>query len=459
MRKYSMNKKKKKPLVSIIIRTKNEEKWISSCLRAIETQSYKNHEVIIVDNDSSDNTIKKTKKFKVKLLKIKKFKPGNAINFGIKRSKGDLIVCLSGHCIPVDKNWLSNLVKNTKSKKVAGVYGRQEPFSFSSDIDKRDLINTFGLDRKIQIKDTFFHNANSCFSREIWKKFPFDDNVTNIEDRVWAEKVISCGYKIIYEPRASVYHYHGINHDRNVDRAKNVVKILETLSTTTTQKNKFNREKLKIAALIPITGKTKFIKERSLLEIAIRSAQKSNYIQDVIVLADNDETIKLAKLYGAKVPFKRPISLSESYISVNDILKYSIEELEKNNNNYDLVVCLEETYPFRKPEIIDLMIKRLLNENLDTIFAGKIEKREIWFDRGGDSEIILKDLMPRDLKKDKVVISLFGLGCVTHPGIIKRGNLFSGKTGIFEVRDKKSQIEVRDKQSLDFAKDIYYSSN
>jgi glycosyltransferase involved in cell wall biosynthesis len=42
MRKYPMNKKKKNPLVSIIIRTKNEEKWISSCLRAIETQIYKN---------------------------------------------------------------------------------------------------------------------------------------------------------------------------------------------------------------------------------------------------------------------------------------------------------------------------------------------------------------------------------------------------------------------------------
>lgn len=450
-----MKIKKKNPLVSIIIRTKNEDKWISSCLRAIESQSYKNFEIIVVDNDSTDNTLKKIKKFKVRLIKIKKFKPGNAINIGIKKSKGDLIVCLSGHCIPVDKNWLYNLVKNIKSKKIAGVYGRQEPFSFSSDIDKRDLINTFGLDKKIQVKDTFFHNANSCFSREIWKKFPFDDSVTNIEDRVWAEQVISSGYKIIYEPKASVYHYHGINHDLNVDRAKNVVKILETLNTTSTKKNKFKREKLKIAAVIPITGKTKFINDVSLLEIAIKSAQKSNYIQDVLVLADDDETIRLSKSLGAKVPFKRPISLSESYVLVHDILKYSIEELEKKNKNYDIIVCLEETYPFRDPIIIDAMIDKLLNENLDTIFAGKLEKRGIWFDKDGNVEQILEGFMPRDLKRDKVVISLFGLGCVTHPAIIKMGNLFSGKTGIFEIKDRKSQIEVRDKQSLDLARDIF----
>jgi len=101
------------------------------------------------------------------------------------------------------------------------------------------------------------------------------------------------------------------------------------------------------------------------------------------------------------------------------------------------------------------MIDKLLNENLDTIFAGKIEKRGIWFDKDGEVEQILEGFMPRDLKKDKVVISLFGLGCVTHPAIIKMGNVFSGKTGIFEIRDRKSQIEIRDKQSLDLAKDIF----
>ena len=49
---------KNKPLVSIIIRTKNEQNWIESCLRAIFNQSYKNFEIILVDNNSTDNTVK-----------------------------------------------------------------------------------------------------------------------------------------------------------------------------------------------------------------------------------------------------------------------------------------------------------------------------------------------------------------------------------------------------------------
>ena len=186
----------KKPLVSIIVRTKNEEKYIKHCLEKIRLQTFKNWEVIIVDNFSTDLTVNKALQFTKKIIKIKKFTPGKAINEGIKASKGNIIVVISAHCIPTNKNWLSNLIKGLKDKKVAGVYGRQEPMKYTSDLDKRDLLTIFGLDKKVQVKDTFFHNANSAFRKEIWNKIPFDEKVTNIEDRIWGENVISKGYKI-----------------------------------------------------------------------------------------------------------------------------------------------------------------------------------------------------------------------------------------------------------------------
>ena len=92
----------KNPLVSIIIRTKNEEKWISACLKSVFRQQYKNIEVIIVDNESTDRTVAKAQEFPIKLVTIKDFFPGKAINDGIRASSGEYIVCLSGHCIPVN---------------------------------------------------------------------------------------------------------------------------------------------------------------------------------------------------------------------------------------------------------------------------------------------------------------------------------------------------------------------
>ena len=51
------------PLISIIIRTKNEERWIAHCLSSIFIQDYSNFEVIVVDNESTDHTIEVAKRF------------------------------------------------------------------------------------------------------------------------------------------------------------------------------------------------------------------------------------------------------------------------------------------------------------------------------------------------------------------------------------------------------------
>ena len=76
-------------------------------LKRINEQTYKKFEIIIVDNLSTDNTLKKAKNFNLKkIVKIKNYLPGKAINEGIKVSNGELIVMLSSHCLPVKKNWL-----------------------------------------------------------------------------------------------------------------------------------------------------------------------------------------------------------------------------------------------------------------------------------------------------------------------------------------------------------------
>ena len=87
--------------VVAMYRIKNEERWITSCLRSVFSQSYKNIEVIIVDNKSTDHTVERSKSFAVKIVSIEEFFPGKAINDGIRASSGDYIVCLSAHCIPV----------------------------------------------------------------------------------------------------------------------------------------------------------------------------------------------------------------------------------------------------------------------------------------------------------------------------------------------------------------------
>ena len=436
--------------VSIIVRTKNEERWIGQCLSAIAQQSHKNKEVILVDNDSTDKTIQIASNFDITIVNYSPesgFKPGRSINIGIEASDGDVIVIISGHCIPTNDKWLETLIKNVESDNIAGVYGRQEPLSFTSSLDKRDLAITFGLDKKIQLKDPFFHNANSALTRAIWEKFPFDEDCTNIEDRIWGKKVISEGYKIIYEPEASVFHHHGIHHGSNESRANNIVRIMDSIS----DKNIIdkNRSKLNIAAFIPIRGDLISLGDEYLLKNTIDQIKAVDLIQDIVVSTDSPKTAEIARKLGASKIFLRPTQLSKSYVGVADVIKFTLDEYEKENPNLDLIVFLEETYPFRDKNDIRDMIEVIIDQGNDSLIAVKNERKGAWVrDEGGLTPIIEQTFMPRELKSKSIDIAQIGYCTLLTPQYVRFGDTLGPDTGLYEVNNSMNTTEIRNTDDM-----------
>jgi rhamnosyltransferase len=437
-------------LVSIIIRTRNEERWITQCLHGVFNQDYENLEVIIVDNESDDKTIEKAKQFKIKkIAACKEYLPGKALNIGIREARGEYIVCLSGHCIPVNNQWLGSLLRNFEVPDIAGIYGRQEPMSFTSNFDKRDLALIFGLDRKVQVKDSFFHNANSAIRKAVWQKAPFDETVTNIEDRVWAQKVLQMGFKIVYEPEASVYHYHGIHQDGNAERCSNVVKIMESLNKDYNYKS-IEIEKLNVVALIPIRGPVQYLNEKPLMYYTIKRALESRYIKKVIVSTDNAELAKLAEELGARAPFLRDSSLSKEYVDLAKVLQYSLNKIEELKIFPDLIVPLEITFPFRPKGLLDDMILQLAENGFDTVIAAKKENKGIWKEREGKIIQLEEGLTPRQFK-EPAYIELRGIGCVTHPEFLREGALSGRRIGIYDINNPYSHLEVRNEEDFNMA--------
>ncbi len=217
--------------IAVVIRTKNEAKWLRSCLFAVSNQDYPAVEIVVVDNESSDGSREIAAGFGCVIVDIpdRDFNFSRALNRGIEATDAPLLAILSGHCVPANEQWLARLAMNMREENVAAVYGRQEPLPDSSSIDKRDLWTTFGLDRKEQKRDYFFHNANSMIRRSIWEKIPFNEEIHGVEDRDWAKKVLNGSNKIVYEPGASVFHHHGIHHDGSLERADRVVKVIELI--------------------------------------------------------------------------------------------------------------------------------------------------------------------------------------------------------------------------------------
>ncbi len=447
-------------MISIIIRTKNEERWISRCLKKLKSQTYQDFEVILVDNMSTDNTVKKAKNIfhNLKVIKIKNFLPGLAINMGIGKSKGDLIALLSAHCIPVNDDWLEKLKQNFSDSNVAGVYGRQVPISSSSASDKRDLHLTFGLDKRIQKKDYFFHNANSMIRRDIWKKIPFDSEVTNIEDRVWGKEIISnSNLSIVYEPEASVFHHHGIHQNNKTDRVKNVVRIMETMDLVTneSQEEINNLGNFNTFCFIPIRYQdlnSSFSKK--LLKKTIKDAKLSMGINKIVVITDSEELAKLSKKYGADIQIIRPKKLSNKDVRVDEVCYFGLNEVEKMNFFPDIVVILEIFFPFRPSSILDVLLKRLINDELDTVMAGKAEYGIGWQVLDGNFERIDNFNISKS-DRDPVHFAKIGFGCASYTDVIRSGTRLGQKVGICEIEQSIITTEVKEEKKLKKIKEMF----
>ena len=92
--------------ISIITVTKNSEKFLEDCILSVHNQSYKNYEHIIIDGNSTDNTVNIIKKHEEKIAYwMSESDEGlyDAMNKGIKKSTGDIIGILNSDDIYYDQ--------------------------------------------------------------------------------------------------------------------------------------------------------------------------------------------------------------------------------------------------------------------------------------------------------------------------------------------------------------------
>jgi rhamnosyltransferase len=443
------------PEISIIIRTKNEEKWIPHCLGMIFSQDYEDFEVILVDNKSTDNTVKIAKRYPLnEIIEIDEFIPGKALNDGIRVSSGKYIVCISAHCVPKDKQWLSNLLNNfSEDKKLAGVYGRQLPVSFTEAVDKRDLMITFGLDRRKQIKDFFFHNANSIIPRAVWEKFPFDEEVTNIEDRVWGKAVIDAGYHIIYDPEPAVYHHHGLHQNNDSKRVKGVVSIIEQVDGIVMQDlpDSLRPENIKTTAILLVKDRPKKnTLEIKLLFEVIEELKKAAYVNEIVIVSFEKwlaETATVAWLDREK--------LIDEDRELDSLLMQTLNFIETDDKHPDAVLYVNHHYPFRPEGLFDEIIVDAQYKGYDCVFPGFVDYGHYWYMSEKEGFKQIDPSMASRNEREPVMRALYGLGCFTTAGLLHSGKMVGGKIGILPIQDFHFNLNIRENGAENIVNNIF----
>jgi len=431
------------PFVSIIVRTKNEDFWIGKCLNEIFNQKYKNFEVILVDNNSKDKTISIVKKNfpKVKIInyKSKIFLPGKALNLGIKKSKGSLVAMISGHCIPKNENWLNNLVQNFKNSDVIACYGRQEPSDISEPNDVRDLTYLFGLDKKIQIKEPFFHNANSMIRKSTWKKNQFDETIKHIEDRLWASLVLKNGKKIIYEPNSSVIHFHGVGHHGNLKRVSTISKILK--------KSKSKNKRKLIVCIIPLNKPIK-LNGKYLVEKIINDINKIKEISKIFI-STTDKKLEKSIIGKKIIILQRDKDLQKKFLGLEYVLSKTYSRYIKKLKPSHVMVA-EEIYLNRPKNFFQRIINNF-DDNYESIVPiFKNNSNNIWKkDDSGAMQPLFKTSLPSEFVDHKIYEEAKGLGTLVKAETFENSGRESNSQKFIEI-DKKNTITTKEVVNISF---------
>lgn len=201
-------------MISIIVRNRNESEFIGFALQSILDNALNQAEVIIVDNNSDDDSLETVNLFKdrldIKVIKIDDYTPGKSINLGVQNSTYPTILVLSAH-VQIQHIDIEKI--NLQLKTYVAVMGKQIPIFKGKKITPRYIWSHFVQDEVENMYSEiegrpFLHNALCAYRKDFLLEYPFDEKHPGKEDRYWAISMIDKGFKYLYSPELYGFHFY-----------------------------------------------------------------------------------------------------------------------------------------------------------------------------------------------------------------------------------------------------------
>lgn len=203
------------PKISVIIPVKNEGENIENCLEAIFKQTIEPFEVIVVNGNSTDNTVENAKKYPVKVFYETYNTRAGACKIGVDNASGEFIAFTDADCI-VKRDWLENLIKGFDGD-IVGVGGGIE--NAGEGIWKKSIAfavgtflgSAFSVQGRLYPDKRYVKSISGCNSMYKKKNLStvgnFDVNLSTAEDAELNNRLLKIG-KLLYVPNTVVLHNH-----------------------------------------------------------------------------------------------------------------------------------------------------------------------------------------------------------------------------------------------------------
>lgn len=142
----------------------------------------------------------------------------------------------------------------------------------------------------------------------------------------------------------------------------------------------------KVLYIIPARGGSKGIPGKNIkpmggIPLICRSidiARKFADDEDICVTTDSDEIINVVRQHGMEVPFKRPDYLATDTASSHDVLIHALDFYKERGVNYDRLVLLQPTTPFRKVEDLRKMLD-MMTDDIDMVVSVKLAETNPYY--------------------------------------------------------------------------------
>lgn len=258
-----------KKLVSIIIPVHNSEKYLKNCINSILNQTYKNIEIIVIENGSTDTSLEilKSYKNKINLIKLKSSGLSKARNKGLDVSTGTYIAFVDSDDF-IEPNMIEELVKNIEENKsdlsICNINEIHE--NTKKTIKRNEYPNKIIENKTINKNFIKFNYAvwNKLYKRELIEKnnirFPND---IKYEDISFSLNYLSICNKI---SKVNKYLYNYIIHNKSEqttvdERVYDIFKIMNICTSFITAKD---LESIYIKELTTYALKMRYVKNKKL---------------------------------------------------------------------------------------------------------------------------------------------------------------------------------------------------
>jgi len=224
-RKTRMDKTKVRyePFVSVLVPAWNEEVGIITTIEALLKSTYKKMEIVVINNASTDNTeknvlalIEKYNKIPVEKRKIEivycleaNQGKGYALNTGIKKSKGDIIISIDADCF-VDSKAVYNFVQHFRDSKVMAAVGNVKVGNTDTilgTIQYLEFLFSFYFKKCDSLVNTIYiiGGAAGAFRKEVFETIGNYSPSNITEDIDLSVRIQAAGMKIVYAADVHVY--------------------------------------------------------------------------------------------------------------------------------------------------------------------------------------------------------------------------------------------------------------